>query len=130
MEKAEKIKMFKNTLSAIELFLQLTEEDVKYIVQYSHNKEDLSYKIKQIASGYRKIGYHVEYLKDFDVIRVDIECSNDTGKMIKGDIYSILKPSSNINIEKFKHNVVFNSYFKFDDIHQINSIAELMIKVK
>lgn len=127
MEKASKIKTFKGTLSSIELFLKLLEANVKYEVKVSQNKNSYYYKIIQSALGFSRIEYHVEY--DYGVIRLDIHCTKETGLSIKDDVYRILKPSSKISVEQFKRHVTFTSYFKFEDVNKVNSIAELMIEI-
>lgn len=129
MEKAERIKVFKGTLDSINLFIKLLEEDVPYDVQYSQSKNQMYYKIIQRLRKYWKVEYHVEYLVDYNITRLDIHCDIETGKEIKDDVLKTLKPSGKIKVEKFKNSVTFNSFFKFEDLNQINSIAMLMIEL-
>lgn len=130
MSLEQKIETVKGILDAIYVYLSLLEEQVNYKVESGYTGHSLYCKITQTVSYMSSIEYHLEYSTTFNVLRLEIYQPNNklTKKYLK-HIQENLQHKCNPQIQKLKTINIYSFNYKYDDIHLINSLAELMIAI-
>lgn len=128
MEIKEKLETFKSTLTSIEMYLKLTDEDLNYSLEVGRSNNTTYYRIIQRSKN-DSISYYIEYMQSFDIVRLDVSFYNKNSKKLTHILKENMIYKGKVSTEKTKYMITYSFYYKFEDISLLSSLALVMIEV-